>query len=64
MKVALESLRETMSDIVEAVQEKKGERCPYRNAKDECTFRGGCRNKQRRGKGEAPICGGDQQLKW
>lgn len=64
MKRALESLRETMSDVVTAVQEKQGERCPYRNAKDECTYRGGCQNKQRQGKREAPLCGGDQLLKW
>lgn len=64
LKRALQSLGETLSDIVNAVEDKKGERCPYRNAKDECTYRGGCQNKQRRGRGEAPVCGGDQRLKW
>lgn len=60
---ALQSLGETLSDIVSSVEEKKGERCPYRNAQDECTFRGGCRNKVRR-PGEAPQCGGDQLIRW
>lgn len=32
-------------------------RCPYRDRRDRCTFRGGCRN-QRREPGGAPRCGG------
>lgn len=63
LRRALRSLGETLSDIVEAVERRQGERCPYRSARDECTFRGGCRNKIRV-PGAAPRCGGDQQIQW
>jgi hypothetical protein len=63
LRKALSSLGETLSDIVSTAEQKRGERCPYRNAKDECTYRGGCVNRRRR-TGQPALCGGDHQLKW
>jgi hypothetical protein len=60
---ALQSLGETLSDLAQAVEEKKGERCPYRDAQDRCTFRGGCVNKVRERDG-TKRCGGDHRLNW
>jgi hypothetical protein len=62
MRGALDALRETVMEIGRAVEEKKGERCPYRTAKDECTYRGGCVNRIRPAGGDA-LCGGDHMLK-
>lgn len=63
LRRALSSLGEVLSDIVGTAEAKRGERCPYRNAQDECTYRGGCVN-QRRRKGQPTLCGGDHQLRW
>ena len=60
---ALAQLRDTVLDIGASVEAHKGERCPYRTARDTCTHRGGCQNKVWR-RGEEPLCGGDHKLQW
>jgi hypothetical protein len=60
---ALDALRDTVLEIGCTVEEKKGERCPYRTAGDDCTFRGGCINRVRSQDGRK-TCGGDHLLKW
>jgi len=40
-------------------------RCPYKNRHDECTAHFGCRNQRKpRGKGELPLCAGDDRLNY
>jgi CRISPR/Cas system Type II protein with McrA/HNH and RuvC-like nuclease domain len=63
LQKALQSLGETLTDLSKTIESKKGERCPYRSAKDECTYRGGCINKRRQADG-TKLCGGDHKLKW
>lgn len=63
IRAALDAMRETVLEIGRAVEEKKGERCPYRTAADECTYRGGCINRVREQDGKK-RCGGDHLLKW
>lgn len=63
LQKALHSLGETLTDLSKTIESKKGERCPYRSAKDECTYRGGCINKRRLPDG-TKLCGGDHKLKW
>src|SRR5947207_739150 len=60
---ALQSLGDTLTEIAKSAESKRGERCPYRSAKDECTFKGGCINKRRQTNG-TKLCGGDHKLKW
>lgn len=64
IRAAMSELESTLRGIVETAEQKRGERCPYRTAKDECTFRGGCVNKQGKGRGGPALCGGDHQLRW
>jgi hypothetical protein len=63
IRAALASLGDTVRDLVDAIEAKKGERCPYRSATDVCTYRGGCVNRQR-GPDKTWLCGGDHMLKW
>ncbi|MCX7717934.1 MAG: hypothetical protein N2111_05970 [Candidatus Sumerlaeaceae bacterium] len=63
LRKALSELQQTLTEIAHSIEEKKHERCPYRTAKDECTYRGGCVNKEREGPGRY-RCGGDHQLRW
>ena len=60
---AYKSLGETLSSIMHSVEEKRGERCPYRAATDACTYAGGCINKRRLPDG-TKVCGGDHKLRW
>ncbi len=62
IRAALDRMRDTILEIGAAIEQKKGERCPYRTAQDECTFRGGCINKVREADGTR-RCGGDHLLK-
>ncbi|MFH0795197.1 MAG: hypothetical protein V2A74_14330 [bacterium] len=59
---AWRSLSDTVLEVANLMESKMGERCPYRAATDECTFRGGCVNKQRKSEGKV-LCGGDHLLK-
>jgi hypothetical protein len=62
MMNAWRSLSDTVMEVANLMESKMGERCPYRSVTDECTFRGGCVNKQREREGRV-VCGGDHQLK-
>ena len=62
MRRAWQAMEDTFREIAGTLEEKKHERCPYRTAGDECTFRGGCMNKQRLGPGDY-RCGGDHLLR-
>jgi uncharacterized 2Fe-2S/4Fe-4S cluster protein (DUF4445 family) len=46
----------TLGRIAADVAQRSRERCPYRAAQDECTFRGPCRNRIRRS--GTLVCGG------
>jgi len=63
LRQACDRLREVLTDVAKTIEAKKHERCPYRTAKDLCTYRGGCVNKQREGHGHY-RCGGDHMLRW
>ena len=44
----LDRLTEILSDIVVQADQQSLTRCPYRNARDECTAKFGCRNQRRK----------------
>ncbi len=46
-----------LRDIALLAGERSLTRCPYRNARDVCTFRGECRNRSRRARSK-PLCTG------
>ena len=57
-------LTEILAGIVETADEQSLTRCPYKNARDECTAKFGCRNQRRKTvDGERRlICVGDDKL--
>ena len=58
-------LQDAVTALVLAAEASLGERCPYRDAADACTFTGGCQNQRRDPAYGSDIrCGGDGQLKW
>lgn len=61
---SLDRLTEILTDIVVQAGEQSLTRCPYKNARDECTARFGCRNQRRKNvDGERRlICVGDDKL--
>ena len=61
---SLDRLTEILTDIVVEADERSLTRCPYKNARDECTARFGCRNQRRRVvDGEKRLlCVGDDKL--
>ncbi len=62
---AMATLAAVFDDIGRTITSHAGERCPYRTARDACTFSGGCQNQRWTARGTEPIaCGGDGQLQW
>ncbi|MBH26454.1 MAG: hypothetical protein CL786_00075 [Chloroflexi bacterium] len=60
---SMKRLEHIMRDISETVTEVSLKRCPYRNSKDRCTAKFGCRNQYRNVQpNELFICQDDQKL--
>ena len=60
---SMKRLDQIMRDISETVTEVSLKRCPYRNSKDRCTAKFGCRNQCRDVQpNELFICQDDQKL--
>ncbi len=58
-------LQDAVTALVLAAEASLGERCPYRDAADACTFAGGCQNQRRDPAHGSDIrCGGDGRLRW
>lgn len=51
-----------LSDVVHHAAEQLLTRCPYKDAKDRCTAKFGCRNQRRQTGSELPLCAGDDKL--
>jgi hypothetical protein len=60
---ALADLSQTVADVVGQVEARLDERCPYRTAREQCTFSGACENQRRRAGAAHVECGGDHQLR-
>ncbi|HTM47297.1 MAG TPA: hypothetical protein VL285_01355 [Bryobacteraceae bacterium] len=58
----LDQLSEILTGIAVHAGELSKGRCPYKNKRDECTARFGCRNKRAALSGGLPICAGDDKL--
>ena len=68
-RASIARLHEIFRDISGTVNEVSTWRCPYKNARDRCTAKFGCRNQDRSvPPGEAYICTGsdalDYRLAW
>ena len=60
---SMTKLEEIMRDISVTVSDISSRRCPYRNSKDRCTAKFGCRNQNRNVESnELFICTDDQKL--
>jgi hypothetical protein len=57
-------LAQTMTAIVEQVESRIDERCPYKTRDALCTFQGGCQNQRRAADRQAVACGGDHLILW
>ena len=55
----LESIFRSINDTANDISTR---RCPYANAQDRCTARFKCRNQDRTGGGELPLCTGTEDL--
>lgn len=63
-KAALESARtrlmRALAEIAADVAERAGERCPYRDARDRCTYHAACRNRRPTSRTGEYNCSGDR----
>jgi hypothetical protein len=60
---AMATLSDTITGVVCGVEARLDERCPYRTAREQCTFSGACQNQRRRARAAHVECGGDHQLR-
>ena len=60
----LDRLTEILADIVVEADRRSLTRCPYKNARDECTAQFGCRNQRRKvvDAEKRLVCVGDDKL--
>ena len=59
---SIENLNQIFADISTTVNEVSRWRCPYKNVKDLCTAKFGCRNQVRSVKVDLPTCTGSDNL--
>lgn len=62
MKRSLAFLWEIYQDISRTADKVSQQRCPYKNARDRCTARFGCRNQLRDEPDQLPLCTGSDKL--
>ena len=63
-KSSIENLHQIFADISATVNEVSSWRCPYKNVKDLCTAKFGCRNQVRSVNVDLPICTGSDNLNY
>ena len=61
-RASIARLTQVFKGISETVNQVSTWRCPYKNAQDRCTAGFGCRNQDRSGGGQLPVCTGSDHL--
>ncbi|PYV41058.1 MAG: hypothetical protein DMG06_18345 [Acidobacteria bacterium] len=61
----LDQITDLFASLVTHADHQSTWRCPYKNRYDQCTAHFGCRNQLKAGgKGELPLCAGDDKLNY